>query len=209
MASLFIVGGAFLAATKLYKKNESSRLSFMAANNFAVFVRPHSPQYGNADAKVYLTEFFDPECESCRYFYPMVKNLLSKHEGKVQLVLRYAPFHGNSIFAIKILEAAKKQNKYWETLAVLFENQPQWGDHHNPRAELIWDYLPGLGLNIEKIKTDMQDPAIDGIIQQDIQDSKNLQVNGTPTFFVNGKALDTFSYETLEKMVEQAVVESY
>src|SRR5690606_28131327 len=120
------------------------------------FVREYSPRFGSENAKVILTEFLDPECESCRAFYPVVKSLLSEFGDKVQLVVRYAPFHQNSRVAIKALEAARFQGKYWESLELLFFHQPQWGDHHNPRPELIFEFLSQLGLNMEQLKSDME-----------------------------------------------------
>ena len=90
--------------------------------------------------------------------YPHVKNLIKEYEGKVQLVVRYAPFHGNSKIAVAALEAAKKQNLYWESLGLLFERQPEWGSHHHPRIDLIFDFLPSIGIDVNQLKLDMRDP---------------------------------------------------
>lgn len=209
IASILILGGAFFWGAKSYKAQQNEKLAFIAENNFSAFVKPHSPRYGKSEAKVYLVEFFDPECESCRAFNPYVKKIISKFDGKVQLVLRYAPFHRNSVFVVKILEASKKQDKYWETLGLLFESQPYWADHHNPRPDLIWGYLPSIGVDIEKIKKDMEDSMIGSIIEADIKDGKDLGVNGTPTFFVNGKILNEFSEQGLENAVAEAVKKNY
>ncbi|MBH49104.1 MAG: disulfide bond formation protein DsbA [Halobacteriovorax sp.] len=164
--------------------------------------RDYSPTLGPDDAKVTLVEFLDPECESCRAFYPFVKELMAKYPNDIRLVVRYAPFHGNSKFAIKILEAARKQNKYWEALGVLFYFQPQWGDHHNPQPELIWNYLPQAGIDVEQIKKDMDDPKFVEIIEQDVSDVKDLGVRATPSFFVNGKPLTEFGFNQLQALIE-------
>jgi protein-disulfide isomerase len=193
----------FIAAKFFFQTSEKEHLSFLANENSKVFVRDYSPRLGEASAPVYLVEFLDPECESCRSFYPEVKRILSMYTGKVQLVVRYAPFHGNSVFAIKILEAARKQGKYWETMEMLFHYQPIWGDHHSPRPELIWSYLPGLDLDIDRLKKDMEDPAIEGMIAQEISDAKELNVRGTPTFFVNGKPLERFGVAYLIEAIEK------
>ncbi|WP_408095849.1 DsbA family protein [Peredibacter sp. HCB2-198] len=202
LMSLAIV---FMVGTKLYKGKEQERLSFMAKEDFSTFVRDYSPRLGRADAKVYVVEFLDPECESCREFYPSTKMLLEEYEGKIQLVVRYAPFHGNSVFIIKILEAARKQNRYWETLETLFRYQPEWGNHHHPRPELVWNYLPEAGVNVEQIKKDMEDPAIQSMIEQEIADGRALNVQATPTFFVNGRPLERFGYEGLKELVESTI----
>ena len=192
----------FFGATKAYKSYEARRLGFLAKDNAELFVRKHSPTFGEADSKIYLIEFLDPECESCRSFYPKIKRLMKEYKGKVKLVVRYAPFHHNSKFAIQILEASRKQGKYWETLELLFNYQSEWGSHHNPRPELIWDYLPEVGLNIEQIKNDMNDPKINELIQQDIEDGKKLGVRRTPTFFVNGSPIEKFGLAYIKNAIE-------
>jgi protein-disulfide isomerase len=137
--SLVVLIGLFFLAKTFYQDRTQEKIDFLANQDSSIFVRDHSPRYGNPEAKVYLIEFLDPECESCRAFYPIVKQLLNQYKDKVQLVVRYAPFHHNSVIAIRALEAARMQNMYWESLELLFEKQPLWGDHQNPRPEdLIW-----------------------------------------------------------------------
>jgi len=201
--------GSFLLAMKFYKSAQRDKFSFMAQNNAETFVRQHSPRLGNRDALVYLVEFLDPECESCRQFYPIVKKLISEYNGKVQLVVRYAAFHGNSKEAIAAVEAAKKQGKYWEALSLLFETQPQWGDHHNPQIELIYDFLPKVGIDVAQLKVDMRDEAISKIIETDMADLKSLGIRGTPTFFVNGKKPKDYSFNALSELLAQEVESAY
>lgn len=203
--AVLVLGGLFWLSAKVYKSQETERLGFLAEKNFEAFVRPYAMKMGNPEAKVYLVEFLDPECESCREFYPHVKDIMNEFEGKVQLVVRYATFHQNSVFVIKILEAARKQNKYWETMSVLFETQPLWGSHHNPQPELIWQYLPNIGLDIEKIRADLEDPETMKIIEQDKIDLTELGVRGTPTFFVNGKSPEQFGPEALREAVKKEI----
>ncbi len=199
----------FLVGSKLYMNSKDKELSFLAAENSALFIRDYSPRFGNKDAKVFLIEFLDPECESCRHFYPYIKELLKEFGDKVQLVVRYAAFHGNSKTAIRAIEAARKQGKYWEALSLLFEKQPEWGSHHNPRIELIYDFLAGLGLDMNQLREDMQDSSIDKIISQDTEDLKKLNVKGTPTFFVNGKKPPRFGLSHLREMLKEEVKKAY
>ncbi|MBT3980734.1 MAG: thioredoxin domain-containing protein [Bacteriovoracaceae bacterium] len=205
----FALIGLFAFASKYYKDYESDRLGFLSQKDSTIFVREYSPQFGDENAKVFLIEFLDPECESCRQFYPQIKNLLKEFKGKVKLVVRYAPFHRNSKFAIKALEASRKQNKYWEALELLFKYQPNWGNHHNPQPNLIFEYLPEIGINIEKLKSDMNDPEIDKRILQEVSDLKQLNVRRTPTFFVNGKPLERFGIEYLKKAIQEEIKNSY
>lgn len=200
---LFALGGY------IYKNQQATKLGFLARENAEIFVRQHSPTLGSDGAKVYLVEFMDPACETCSAFYPFVKKLLADNPGKIKLVLRYAPFHEGADYFVKILEAAKKQNKYWETLAVMYQSQPYWASHHNPQPELIWRFLPEAGLDLEKLKNDMNDPAIEQIIVQDLADAKALNVTKTPGFFVNGKPLITFGDIELRQLLEAEIAAQY
>ncbi len=207
LGSVVAMGGLFFAASHLYKKEVAETVGFKTQENFKTLVPDYAMRKGNPDAKVFVVEFFDPQCESCRDFHPIMNQIMHENEGKIQLVMRYAAFHGDSIFAIKILEAAKKQNKYWEALEILFEHQPEWGNHHEAHPELVWNYLPRLGIDIGKIRADMEDPAIQEIIKQDTLDGQALGVNKTPTFIVNGKEVQEFGPDFLRQAIEEALQE--
>ncbi len=201
---LVLIG--IFAATSFYYKSQQARMyNFMAQNNASTFVRDHSQTLGNDDAKVFLVEFMDPACETCAAFSPLVKQMMAANPGKIKLVLRYAPFHEGADYFVKILEAAKKQGKYWETLDVMFKSQAYWTSHHVAQPEKIWQFLPKAGLNVDQIKKDMNDPAIEKIIEQDLADAKTLNVRKTPGFFVNGKPLVTFGHQQLYELIQSEI----
>ncbi len=91
----------------------------------------------------------------------------------------------------------------------MFQSQPYWASHHNPRPELIWHFLERSGLDLDKIRQDMENPAITRIIEQDMADAKRLNVTKTPGYFVNGKPLVTFGYRELQQLVEQELKATY
>ncbi|MDG2306501.1 MAG: thioredoxin domain-containing protein [Candidatus Binatia bacterium] len=200
---------AFVAATQLYTSLEADRIETLATGADSPLERPHSRKKGPADAKVVLVEFFDPACETCRDFDPYVKTLLAEHPNRVRLVLRYAPFHQGSDSVVKALEAAGLQDRYWETLQVLYETQPQWASHHHPQPEKIWQFLPSAGVDVDRARRDAQDPRFAQIIEQDLADLKTLGVRKTPQFFVNGKPLTRFGYEQLKSLVEAEIAAQY
>ena len=199
----------FVLGINLYKSQQIRKYGFMARENASTFVREHSQTLGSDDAKVYLVEFSDPACETCSAFHPFVKKLMAVNPGKIKLVVRYAPFHDGADYFVKILEAARKQGKYWETLEVMYQTQRYWASHHNPQPKLIWKFLPRAGLDLVKIRNDMNDPEIAKLIQQDIADAKALNVRKTPGFFVNGKPLPSFGYKQLKELVESEISEYY
>lgn len=199
---------AFSVAGFMYEQSQV-RKQKVADTKVSELVRMHSPVYGAAGAKVTIVEFFDPSCETCRAFYPGVKDLVNAHQGKVKLVIRYAPFHEGSEDAVRILEASRLQGKYWPTLETVLETQPQWAAHGSPQPALIWDYIEGSGLDIEKARKDVNEPTVAAIIEQDKSDLRALDIKQTPTFYVNGKPLPKFGYEQLKRLVEQEVKATY
>ena len=200
---------AFMFGSSYYKGKQAEKFGFLAQENAELFVRDHSQTYGSDDAKVYLIEFMDPACETCAAFAPFVKKMMAANPGKIKLVLRYAPFHDGADYFVKILEAAKKQGKYWETLDVMYKSQPYWASHSNPQPQRIWQFLPQAGVNVQQIRRDMNDPAIVKIIDQDLADAKTLNVKKTPGYFANGKPLQTFGSRQLLDLVQTEIRENY
>jgi protein-disulfide isomerase len=207
--SCLVIIAVFLLVTSRYKEDQRVKIGFMSQENASVFVRDHSQTLGSDDAKVTLVEFMDPACETCASFSPRIKQMLKEYPGKLKLVIRYAPFHDGADYFVKILEAAKMQGKYWETLDVMFKTQSSWASHHNPQPEKIWQFLGQAGLDREQIRKDMQNPAIEKLIAQDLADAKTLNVHKTPGFIVNGKPLETFGYQQLLQLVQSEIQANY
>jgi protein-disulfide isomerase len=153
--------------------------------------------------------FADRFFPHCRDFYPLVKDLMKANSDKIRLSLRYAPFHAGSDKVVKVLEAARKQDKYWQTLEAVLASQPSWAPNHKAELEFLWPQLGNLGLDLERIKRDMYAPEIESVIAQDLADAKALKVTMTPEFFVNGRPLPDFGYEQLKKLVDAAVAKTY
>jgi protein-disulfide isomerase len=200
------IGIIFIAAVGVY---QSKLPSTVASEQLPALERINAPTKGGKQARVTIVEFFDPACGTCSQFHPLLNNLVKQYQGKVNLVMRYAPLHQGSEDVVKMLEAAHLQGMYWPALELLFANQQHWVEHHvsNPTSALA-------GINTLKIDhvqfdRDWQSSKVSKIIAQDIKDGKTLQVRATPQFFVNGKPLIVFGYQELVNLVEEAVAEAY
>ncbi len=212
--SVFIISAVvllllFLLGAVVYNSEKLDKSAKVAAQNQAFLAREYAPGLGPAEAKVHLVEFFDPACGTCREFYPFVKDMMKANRDKMRLSLRYAPFHDGSDNVVRILEAARKQGKFWETLETVLASQPRWAPNHKPQLELLWPQLGNLGLDMEQIRRDMNAPEIERVIAQDLVDAKALNVTMTPEFFVNGRPLPSFGYEQLKNLVGDAVASAY
>ncbi|MFZ4403381.1 MAG: DsbA family protein [Pseudobdellovibrionaceae bacterium] len=171
----------------------------------ARFIRPHSPSYGNPLGHVRVVQWFDPECESCRMIHPVLKKIISDYKDRVHFVFRYMPYHGNSMFAAAALEEARELGKYDAAMDVLFENQPQWGSHHDPRPDLIPGYLTKLGIPADRLEKSYLIEKHGEKIRLDESDGKSIGVRGTPTFFVNEQMLSQLGEDPLRAAIEAAL----
>jgi protein-disulfide isomerase len=201
IAALLIA--VFVFASKWYDRDQTTTTS--AAPPAAPLTRPYSPTLGPENAPVTLVEFFDPECESCRAMYPIVKQVMEEFEGQVRLVIRYQPLHQNSVYAASLLEAARAQGKYWEYLEVVMLRQPEWASHAAPRPDLLLTYAPMVGLDADQLRAAATNPEIRTRIEQDARDGQAVGADRTPTFFINGQMLAQLGYTQLRDAIQAQV----
>lgn len=180
-----------------------------ASDRASALARPHAPTRGNPDAKVHVVEFIDPACETCREFYPFVKDMLKNNPDKIRLSLRHVPLHQGSDSVVRMLEAAKKQDKYWNALEQLLALQSAWVVNHRVNADAALALLSHAGIDVERLKADMNAPDVAANVALDAQDARTLKVTQTPEYFVNGKGMPEFGYEQLRGLVTDALASNY
>jgi len=205
LAVLLILGLAFYFGMDAYRDRTQAEQDTRVAVEGSRLVRMHTPIIGPQNAPVTIVEFFDPACETCRAFYPIVKQIMAQHPDKVRLALRYAPFHQGSDQVVKLIEAARKQGLYTPVLEALLAAQPEWADHAAPNIGIAFEAAARAGLDMERARQDMETPEIQAVLAQDIEDLTALQVSKTPTFFVNGRSLPSFGPEQLARLVAEEV----
>lgn len=188
-----------------YQEAVATGMREAAAKVGASLYRDHAPVIGPTNAKVTITEFFDPSCEACRAFYPIVKQIMGMHEGKVRLVLRYAALHEGSDEVVRIIEAARLQDKFIPVLEALLAQQSEWAVHGAPDLDKAWSISGSAGLDVAKAKVDVQSDAINAVLAQDAADVAAVGLTQTPTFFVNGKPLTDFGPEQLYQLVTSEI----
>lgn len=200
LGAVAFVGGSFA-----YREAVASAAREAASKVGAALLRDHAPVIGPLDAKVTIVEFFDPSCEACRAFYPVVKQIMDMHAGKVRLVLRYAALHEGSDEAVRILEAARIQDKFLPVLEALLAEQPTWAVHSGPDMEKAWAIAGTAGLDLAKARADATSDAVNAVLEQDAEDVTAVGLTQTPTFFVNGKPLTDYGPQQLYDLVTAEV----
>lgn len=146
-----------------------------------------APSLGDANAPFRVVKFLDPASEASRDLYPLVKGLLLNRPGMMQLSIRYAPVHTGAEQIVIMLEAARLQGKYWQSLELLLVLQAHWVVDDVAQADLAWRILAASGLDMERLRNDMELPRIAAHLMEDRADAHALHVHLAPAIFVNGQ----------------------
>ncbi|TSC81908.1 MAG: DSBA oxidoreductase [Parcubacteria group bacterium Gr01-1014_20] len=153
---------------------------------------------GKNDAKVVLVEYGDYQCPACAAYHPFTKEIVREFGDSIAFVYRYFPLrsiHKNADITAQAAEAAGKQAKFWEMHDLLYKNQKSWENASNAE-EIVIGYAESLGLNLEQFKVDLKSQIVKDKIEGDYQSGLKAQIQGTPTFFVNGKSIQNpLSYD--------------
>jgi protein-disulfide isomerase len=141
---------------------------------------------GPADAKNTLVEFYDYDCPYCRASVPAMKKFYEAHKNDTRFSFIEFPIkslHGESaIFAAKASLAARRQaERYMDFHFALLAHEDQITEDD------IYAEAAKAGMDVNKLKADMQDPAIEKTLNASIDLAHKAGVDGTPTFIFNGK----------------------
>jgi protein-disulfide isomerase len=194
---------ALAAALSLSGCGESKSSKAEEQAREAALASEHAPTVGDPGAKVHIVEFLDPACGTCAMFYPMVKGWMAEVPGQIRLSVRHVPFHDGVEYAVKVLEASRNQDKYWETLETLLASQREWVHNHVVQQDRVLPAIASVGLDLEQLEADMNSAEVRERMDKDLQDSKVLKVVATPEYFVNGRPLPSFGQEQLANLVRE------
>lgn len=160
---------------------------------------------GPETAAVTLVEFGDYECPYCGMAHPIVKEVQRRLGNDLRFVFRHFPLrqiHPHAERAAEAAEAAGAQGKFWQMHDMLYEHQNALGD-----AYLV-AYAKALGLDAHRFATDLAEETYAGRVREDFRSGVWSGVNGTPTFFINGRRHDApWDLPTLLSAIERAVSE--
>ncbi|QEC43380.1 DsbA family protein [Pseudobacter ginsenosidimutans] len=153
---------------------------------------------GDAHAELVLVEYGDYQCPHCGIAHPFIKKLLKEFKGRLQFVFRNFPLqesHPMAMMAAMAAEAAGRQDKFWEMHDIIFEHQ------RTLDPDSILGFAAKLKLNEKQFAHDIRDKELYQRVEDDFESGLRSGVNGTPTFFLNGKKVDSYD-ETYESLAE-------
>ena len=208
-STIYIVTGiitlTIIIIPLLYKRYRSKQNS----KKYSTYVRPYSPIIGPKNAKVIITVFLDPASINSKASYRQISEFINEYEGKVKVVIRYHAEFSTSMKAIAILEASKSQNMQKKVMDIVFKDPSVWENGYSSDLELLYIELEKKGVDIKRLKRDMNHPKISTISVQELVDANQLKIKQTPTYFVNEHAIGSFGLHFLEDLIKREIKLNY
>ena len=145
---------------------------------------------GDPAASVWIVEYMDYQCPSCRLASKILDAYFKEYPSKLYLQVRFHPLknHPHGLESALYAECAMRQKKFWEFHHLLFENQSEWRERSDV-VEKFHDYAVQAGLDLKKLNACVANPLTKETVLQEDTDSGELGVHSTPTFFMNDKMI--------------------
>jgi len=184
---------------KQREAEQTEAAAALAAHRDELLNSPESPVGGNPHGDVSMVEFFDYNCPYCRQVAP---TMVEVEEGDPQLRIVYKEFPilgPNSVFAARAALAARRQNLYPQFHKAMMQVSGAADEAH------VIAVAEEIGLDVEQLRTDMQDPAIDAEIERNLALARALRINGTPGFVIGNEILrGATDLQTMQGLIDQA-----
>jgi protein-disulfide isomerase len=179
---------------------DSARSDSLKTMSSEVFRNHDDLVGGNPKGKVTMVEFFDYNCGYCKRAFPDVMKMVGGDKD-LRLVMKEFPILGpGSVYATRAALASRKQGqgKYWEYHLAMMAHQ---GRIDEAVADQIAEEK---GLDLKKLKADMQSDEINQIINRNMQLADSLKIQGTPAFIIDETVIPgAVGYEALAAAVKQ------
>jgi protein-disulfide isomerase len=189
LVALAVIGGALLYVAGKSKGGSISAVTDVppANDGFKGYT------LGSDSAPVEVVEYVDYECPICAIFatvqFPTIKEQLIA-PGKVRWRIRDYPLripaHPNARYAALAAECAGEQGKFWPMADNLFMHH-DWAQTGRDVSGLFRGFAQAAGVDLAKYDVCMQSQRYAGRIAASYLEGEQRGVNGTPTFFVNGR----------------------
>ncbi|MGH6937931.1 DsbA family protein [Hypericibacter sp.] len=169
------------------------------ARHDEIFSDPTAPVGGNPAGDVTLVEFFDYNCPYCREAASILDATVQTDKG-LRLVFKELPILGpGSTFAAQAALAAHKQGKY-----LIFHKAMMAYSGAITESSTL-QIATDVGLDLERLKTDMKDPLIDQAVQRNRALAQALRISGTPSFVIGREIVrGLVDIETMRRFIVAA-----
>jgi protein-disulfide isomerase len=168
-------------------------------------ITPHDHVRGPASAPVTLVEYGDYQCPYCGMAHPIVKQVQKQFEQSLRFCFRHFPLtqiHPFAETAAETAEFAGAHGKFWEMHDGIYVNQDKL-NHGGFALPLLMALAEALGLSPAELRDALANGEYAPKVRSDFIGGVRSGVNGTPTFFINGRRHDgTFEYADLVAAIE-------
>lgn len=173
--------------------------AIVAAHSDEIFHDAASPVGGNPKGDVSVVEFFDYNCPYCRANAPIVQEA-QRGDPQLRLVYKEFPILGpNSEFAARAALASIKQGKYVAFHEALYSSKGP------ATEETVMDVAKSIGIDTTQLRKDMEDPAVKGSIEHNLELARTLRITGTPSFVIGDQLhIGLTDLGTLQALVSRA-----
>ncbi|MEQ1762495.1 MAG: thioredoxin domain-containing protein [Pyrinomonadaceae bacterium] len=160
-------------------------------------------RFGELSSATTIEVFIDFQCPSCAALYPKLKAVAGKPSKGVSVIFRHIPLsiHDKAMIAAQAVEAARKQGKAVQMVDIILTNQHLWSN--SPKTKTFSAYARKLGLDLERYDEDFQSEATRERIENDIARARFLNIQSTPTVYLNGRQLTFAEAHDIESLVLQ------
>jgi RNA polymerase sigma factor (sigma-70 family) len=137
---------------------------------------------GEANAPVTIVVFTDMQCQFCGKVLGTIDQLMDEYPGKLKLVVKQFPIPGHSFaqVAAEATLAANAQGKYWPYHDLLIASQDELS------MEVVNNSARQVGLDMERFSRELAGHTYAAAVEADVAVAREVQVQGTPTFSING-----------------------
>ncbi|MBI4403275.1 MAG: thioredoxin domain-containing protein [Deltaproteobacteria bacterium] len=175
-----------IAQTKAAEQ-QKAQLEAELKNPKSPAIDPERAMLGDKNAPITLVTYSDFQCPYCQRGYQTVEEVRKKYGKQIRFVFKNLPldFHPLAMPAAKMFEAIALQNaaKAYQFHDEIFKNQQKLS---SGGVKFLEEAAKKLGVNIAKMKKDMESEKVKARIDADIAEARNFGINGTPGFVVAG-----------------------
>src|SRR5205823_13835429 len=193
------------AGTMLYRAKRPTTLKISEGKGAEQEKQPSTHARGPAQAPVTLEEFGDFQCPPCGKIAGPLLQIEKDYGPKLRVIFRSFPFpnHQHALEAAYAAEAAGLQGRYWDMHDLLYKEQAN-GSKAPDAKQLCVSYAKMLGVEMDRFETDIASPTVNARVTADQERGKSLEVNASPSIFINNQGVPT---KSLNPMALRAAID--
>lgn len=205
-----LVAGVLISGALIYGRTRAPSGDPVQPSVVSLKVTDQDHVLGSKDAKVTIFEFSDFQCPFCRRFWSESFTQLKANyidTGKVRFIYRHFPLtsiHQSAQIAAEAAECASEQNQFWQFHDKIFQEQAKSGQGTvRFSGDDVKKWAAQLGLNSQTFNVCFDSKKYSQRVSQDLDIGSKSNVDGTPTFFINGqRVVGAQPYASLKLVID-------